>query len=146
MNCVECIKFEADKQIKRYINELGYLDPMLIVKNLKRVHFSIEPLTDSINGFYNYISPNKQMIVINSNLTEEEFQFTLFHELGHYFLGHKDKLLLNSSFTMNLKEEYQADLFATYMYVNYKNIDYLDNKTLLPKKVSELKEKISNML
>lgn len=69
MNCVECIKFEADKQIKKYINELGYLDPMLIVKNLKRIHFSIEPLTDSVNGFYNYISPNKQMIVINSNLS-----------------------------------------------------------------------------
>lgn len=136
MNCVKCIKFEADKIIKKYVNELGYLDPMLIVKNLKRVHFSIEPLSDSVNGFYNYISLNKQMIIINS---------TLFHELGHYFLGHKDKLLLNSSFTMNLKEEYQADLFATYMYINYKNIDYLDSKIHFPKRVSELKEKISNI-
>ena len=141
MNCVKCIKFEADKIKKKYVNELGYLDPMLIVKNLKRVHFSIEPLSDSVNGFYNYISPNKQMIIINSNLSEEEFNFTLFHELGHYFLGHKDKLLLNSSFTMNLKEEYQADLFATYMYMNYKDINQSKDICIYPKRISELKEK-----
>lgn len=140
MNCVKCIKFEADKIIKKYVNELGYLDPMLIVKNLKRVHFSIEPLSCSVNGFYNYISPNKQMIVINSNLSEEDFTFTLFHELGHYFLGHKDKLLLNSSFTMNLKEEYHADLFATYMYMNYRDIHPSSNIVNYPKRVSELKK------
>ncbi len=141
LNCVQYIKFEADKLIDKFINEIGYLDPMLIVKNLKRVEFSTASLSNSVNGFYHYISQNKQMIVINSNLSEEEFKFTLFHELGHYFLGHKDKLLLNSSFTMNLKEEYQADLFATYMYINYKNIDCLENLTLIPKRISELKEK-----
>lgn len=141
MNCVTYIKFEADKLIEKYTNEIGYLDPMLIVKKLKRVHFSTEPLSDSVNGFFNYISPNKQMIVVNSNLSEEEFKFTLFHELGHYFLGHKDTLLLNSSFTMNSKEEYQADLFATYIYTNYRNLNYLDDETLLPKRVSQLKEK-----
>lgn len=122
------------------INTYGSARPLDIVNSLKRVEFKILPLTDSVNGFYKYISPNRQMIVINENLTEEMFNFTLFHELAHYFLGHKNTLLLNSSFTSNLKEEFQADLYATYMYVNYiKKCSYetLDN-SFLPNRVNEL--------
>lgn len=114
--------------------------PLDIVKNLKRVEFKVLPLTNSINGFYKYISPNRQMIVINENLSEEMFNFTLFHELAHYFLGHKNTLLLNSSFTSTLKEEFQADLYATYMYLHY--IEAYTSCSLeevsLPKRVNEL--------
>jgi Zn-dependent peptidase ImmA (M78 family) len=101
------------------INTYESANPLDIVKTLKRVEFKIIPLTNSLNGFYKYVSPNKQMIVINENLTEEMFIFTLFHELGHYFLEHKNNLLLNSSITSTRKEEFQADLYATYMYINY---------------------------
>ena len=80
------------------------------------------------------------MIVINENLSEEMFNFTLFHELAHYFLGHKNTLLLNSSFTSTLKEEFQADLYATYMYLHY--IEAYTSCSLeevsLPKRVNEL--------
>jgi Zn-dependent peptidase ImmA (M78 family) len=114
--------------------------PLDIVKNLKRVEFKVLPLTNSINGFYKYISPNRQMIVINENLSEEMFNFTLFHELAHYFLGHKNTLLLNSSFTSTLKEEFKADLYATYMYLHY--IEAYTSCSLeevsLPKRVNEL--------
>lgn len=122
------------------INTYESARPLDIVKSLKRVEFKILPLTDSVNGFYKYISPNRQMIVINENLTEEMFNFTLFHELAHYFLKHKNSLLLNSSFTSNLKEEYQADLYATYMYINYvKKYSHnaLDDN-FLPVRVNEL--------
>jgi Zn-dependent peptidase ImmA (M78 family) len=114
--------------------------PLDIVKNLKRVEFKVLPLTNSINGFYKYISPNRQMIVINENLSEKMFNFTLFHELAHYFLGHKNTLLLNSSFTSTLKEEFKADLYATYMYLHY--IEAYTSCSLeevsLPKRVNEL--------
>lgn len=115
MNIVSYIQSIADKVIDKYDN----LNPIHIVKSLKRVEFQTAPLTDNINGFYKYISPNRQMIVINENLSNEDFYMTLFHELSHYFLGHKNTLLLNSSFTSKLKEEYQADLFATYLYLHY---------------------------
>lgn len=122
------------------INTYESIKPIDIVNSLKRVEFKILPLTNSVNGFYKYISPNKQMIVINKNLSKEMFNFTLFHELAHYFLGHKNTLLLNSSVTSTLKEEFQADLYATYMYLNYiQNYDFdsFDN-VYFPNRVEEL--------
>ncbi|EKQ50307.1 MULTISPECIES: ImmA/IrrE family metallo-endopeptidase [unclassified Clostridium] len=120
------------------INDYDDLNPVHIVKSLKRVEYNTQPLTKNINGFYKYISPNKQMIVVNENLSDENFYVTLFHELSHYFLGHQNTLLLNSSLTMNLKEEYQADLCATYLYLKYiKKHRCCDNITY-PKRVCEL--------
>lgn len=124
----------ADKTIERFDD----INPINIANSLKRVVFTTAPLGDNINGFYKFISLNKQMIVINENLSEEEFNFTLFHELAHYFLKHRDALLLNSTFSLNIKEEYQADLFATYMYMKYKK-DCLDYNC--PIRVKELMKK-----
>ena len=122
------------------INTYESIKPIDIVNSLKRVEFKILPLTNSVNGFYKYISPNKQMIVINENLSKEMFNFTLFHELAHYFLGHKNTLLLNSSVTSMLKEEFQADLYATYMYLNYINNSSYEslNNNYLPNRVKQL--------
>ena len=122
------------------INTYESIKPIDIVNSLKRVEFKILPLTNSVNGFYKYISPNKQMIVINENLSKEMFNFTLFHELAHYFLCHKNTLLLNSSVTSMLKEEFQADLYATYMYLNYINNSSYEslNNNYLPNRVKEL--------
>lgn len=122
------------------INTYESIKPIDIVMSLRRVEFKVLPLTDAVNGFYKYISPNRQMIVINENLQEDMFLFSLYHELGHYFLNHRKSLLLNSSFTSNRKEEFQADLYATYMYINYIKKYSFDSlqKSYLPKRVTEL--------
>jgi len=120
------------------INEYDDLDPIHIVKKLKRVEFNTQPLTKNINGFYKYISPNKQMIVVNENLSSEIFNLTLFHELSHYFLKHTNALLLNSPLTAKLKEEYEADLCATYLYLEYINKHRCCDNIIYPKRVCEL--------
>ncbi len=122
------------------INTYESARPLDIVKSLKRIEFKILPLTDSVNGFYKYLSYNRQMIVVNGDLDEELFNFTLFHELAHYFLGHKNAMLLNSPITSTRKEEFQADLCATYLYMNYikkYSFETLD-EIYLPKRVTEL--------
>lgn len=136
MSIYKYIQSVADDVINTYES----IRPIDIVGNLKRVEFKTLPLTNSVNGFYKYISQNKQMIVVNENLSDEMFIFTLFHELGHYFLEHKHQLLLNSSYTSTIKEEFQADLYATYMYMNYMEKYFIDslNTTKLPSRVSEL--------
>lgn len=78
------------------------------------------------------------MIVINENLCDEEFNITLFHELSHYFLGHKNTLLLNSSITRDLKEEYQADLCGTYLYLHYIKQNKNSENIIYPKRVCEI--------
>lgn len=122
------------------INTYESTRPLDIVKSLKRVEFKILPLTDSVNGFYKYLSYNRQMIVVNGNLDEDLFNFTLFHELAHYFLGHKNAMLLNSPITSTRKEEFQADLCATYLYMNYiKKCSFEElDEIYLPKRVTEL--------
>lgn len=133
--------------IKKLVNKIieKYdVNPFNIVNSLKRIEFNAQPLTKNINGFYKYISLNQQIIVINSELNKAEFIFTLCHELGHYFLEHKNTLLLNSSFTMNLKEEYQADLFATYLYYRYVK-SFEDNDLFYyPSRAQELLDKLLN--
>lgn len=113
---ISYIQSIADEVVKTYDENL---DPIHIIKSLKRVEYNIQPLTNNINGFYKYISPNQQMIVVNENLKGDDFKITLFHELSHYFLKHKKALLLNSSYTMNIKEEYQAELCGAYLYMTY---------------------------
>lgn len=120
------------------INDYEDLDPVHIVRSLKRVEYNTQPLTKNINGFYKYISPNKQMIVVNEYLSGDNFCVTLFHELSHYFLKHKNTLLLNSSLTTNLKEEYEADLCATCLYLEYIKKHRPCEDTIYPKRVSEL--------
>ncbi|CAG9702678.1 Putative Zn peptidase [Clostridium neonatale] len=136
LSMISYIQSIADEVINDYDN----LDPVHIAKSLKRVEFKSLPLTDNINGFYKYISPNRQMIVVNENLCGENFNITLFHELSHYFLGHKNTLLLNSSITRDLKEEYQADLCSTYLYLQYVKKNRCFEDIVYPKRVYELME------
>ncbi|CUU45518.1 Zn-dependent peptidase ImmA (M78 family) [Clostridium beijerinckii] len=134
MSMISYIKSVADG----VINETDDLDPICIVKSLKRVEYNTQPLTKNINGFYKYISPNRQMIVVNENLNIEDSYMTLFHELSHYFLEHKNNLLLNSRLTMHLKEEYEADLCATYLYLAYVKKHRCCDDIVYPKRVYEL--------
>jgi Zn-dependent peptidase ImmA (M78 family) len=134
LSMISYIQGVADEVIADYDD----LNPVHIVKSLKKVEYNTQPLTKNINGFYKYISQNRQMIVINENLSNENFCMTLFHELSHYFLKHTNSLLLNSSLTMNLKEEYEADLCATCLYLRYIK-KYKDCDSIIyPQRVYEL--------
>lgn len=131
---ISYIQSVADK----IINEHDDLDPIHIANNLRRVELSFKPLTNNVNGLYKYISPNYQMIIINENLSGEELKMTLFHELSHYFLGHTNDTLLNCSITRNLKEEYQADLCGTCLYLQYVKQNRSHEDVIYPKRVYEL--------
>lgn len=126
---------KADQLIKAQ----GTSDPDKLLKSKKNITFSYLPMTEAINGMYQYISAKKQILSVNDFLEGLERQYASFHELGHVELKHKGKLLLNAPGINDRKEEYAADLFATYMVVRHNGITKENvEEFMLPKRVEEL--------
>jgi Zn-dependent peptidase ImmA (M78 family) len=112
------------------------------VKCLKNVNFEYEKLTKNIKGYYKYISQKKQIIRVDEDLTEYERIYVLWHELAHYFLKHREFSLTNIAYIDKSKNEYEADLFATYSFILQMDItkDNIDNN-IIPNRAEELAQK-----
>jgi Zn-dependent peptidase ImmA (M78 family) len=114
------IKEEIEKTIKKY----GTSNPKKIIGNMKNVDFAFEPLSKNLNGYYIYVSEKKQIMRVHDDLEQHESQYNCFHELTHKILGHKGIILLNYRTTIgSLKEEYEADLGATYFFILHNGIN-----------------------
>ncbi len=69
------------------------------------------PLEGEVRGFY--IGKNEfNAIVVDSSLPEEQRQFTLAHELGHYALHRGSAYNFDSPKELKAKNEREADYFA----------------------------------
>jgi Zn-dependent peptidase ImmA (M78 family) len=121
------------------INTQGTTDPKILIDSKKTVYFRFAPMSSAINGMYSYISEDEQIIVVNDSLDGLARQYACFHELGHAELEHKGRFLLNSVGVNDTKEEYEADLFSTYMVIIRNGITKENtDEFILPKRVSEL--------
>lgn len=129
------VREKADELVK----EQHTSDPDALIDSKKSVTFNYVPMNDTINGLYKYISPKKQILAVNDYLQGLERQYAAFHELGHAVFEHKGRLLLNCPGISDIKEEYVADLFATYMVVKHNSITKENvDEYRLPKRVGEL--------
>ncbi|MDS0525498.1 ImmA/IrrE family metallo-endopeptidase [Clostridium sp. SHJSY1] len=114
--------------IKKEVNELkinhGTNNPFEIVKQDKDIELIIEPL-GKIWGMYKYINKTKT-IFLNSNLNEHQQRFVLAHELGHAILHPRSScFFVNTLNTNKLKKEYEANLFAAELLIDFSSIDVL---------------------
>jgi Zn-dependent peptidase ImmA (M78 family) len=132
---VKYIREAADKLIK----EEQTIDPVALLNSRKSVTCSFVPMSDNVNGLYKYISAKKQILSVNDYLEGLERQYASFHELGHVVFKHRGRLLLNCPGVNDIKEEYEADLFSTYMVIRHNGITKQNaDEFFLPKRVSEL--------
>ena len=85
----------------------------------------------SISGMYKYIKRNKT-IFLNNNLNEYERRFVLAHEIGHAVMHTKSSCFFNNTFNNKLKMEYQANMFAAELLIDFKVIDtvYLEKYSI----------------
>lgn len=58
-----------------------------------------------------YYIPYIKMIVINNNLSEQEQEMIILHELGHAINGEDGCEIYNSTFSSHCKEEWNANSF-----------------------------------
>jgi Zn-dependent peptidase ImmA (M78 family) len=90
-------------------------------------------------GLYMYISENEQGIIINSKLRGWEEEFTIFHELAHYFLEHRGQYFFNCQYISRRRNEREADLLATLLFLAHKGLDLYNLETfdniVLPKRI-----------
>lgn len=131
----KCVREKADRLVKKQRTS----DPDALLKSKKSITFDYIPMNGIINGLYKYISPKKQILAVNDCLQGLERQYASFHELGHAVFEHKGRLLLNCPGISDIKEEYVADLFATYMVVKHNSITKENvDEYRLPERVGEL--------
>jgi Zn-dependent peptidase ImmA (M78 family) len=76
-------------------------------------------------GMYKYINKNK-VIYINSILNEYQRRYVLAHEIGHAILHLKSSCFFTSTRNLSkLKKEYEANIFASELLINFDVVDSL---------------------
>ncbi|UZQ51627.1 ImmA/IrrE family metallo-endopeptidase [Clostridium kluyveri] len=129
------VKKSINKLIKKYDTD----DMIDIVYNNKNLCIYFCKLTKNLNGYYKYLSPKQQLLVVNENLSKQGKQCALFHEYGHCLLKHKGKTFSNSISGAYTKEEYEADMVSAYMFIVHNSIDNERiNEIVLPPRVMYL--------
>ncbi len=117
------IEKRANEILSKYSAKGGIFkqfDKILKDENIK--FRKIEAENDKFLGAF-ILAPNKQKyIIINSNIDNEgRKNFTIAHELGHYFLNHhlRSDIPIDDVISEDCSNkdpiEYEADYFATYL-------------------------------
>lgn len=133
------IKEEVEKLMRKHRTK----NPEEIISNMRNVDFQYETLSDTLNGYYLYCSEKKQIIRVHDNLSIYDKQYVLFHEIGHCVLKHRGVILLDCLQAVSkLKEEYEADLFATYFFILLNGINRENiNDFTIPARARDLVKK-----
>ncbi|MEG0772874.1 ImmA/IrrE family metallo-endopeptidase [Clostridium sp.] len=137
------IEKNIEKTVNRLIKKNKTSNPEELIRSMKNVDFAYEPLTENLHGYYFYISEKRQIVRVDEFLNYFSKQYVLFHELAHIISKHRGTILFDCLNTVsNLKEEYEADLIATYMFVRHNEITASNvDDFVLPKRASELVHK-----
>lgn len=121
----------------------GTSNPEQILRGMHNVDFKYEPLSKNINGYYIYLSEKRQIVRVDENLNEKEREYVLFHEIGHCLMKHRGQVLFDSIQTISTrKEEYEADLLATYLFKVHNNITRENiDQFIIPERAKKLMQK-----
>ena len=99
-------------------------DPFELIDSLK-INLFIRGGLGNLKGFY-YMTHRQRYIVINANLPEHDQRMVAAHELGHdqlhQYLAKVSPLKDFALYNMTSKAEYQANVFASELLIEDKDI------------------------
>lgn len=113
------IKLRVANLVKKY----GTANPFQLASDLG-ILICYMPLPSDIRGYLTR-PLRKKVIMLNSNLSEQEIPIVIAHELGHammhctkYYVFHADSINF-----VHAREEYEANLFALYLLSHSYDVD-----------------------
>lgn len=124
------------RQYKKFKYKHG-VDPSEIISSIKSIRFR-EGNLGKIFGVYSFKSERNQAIAINENLNDYNKIYTMFHEISHYILKHRGMRANLGNINVR-KDERNADILATYFFMDYYGLDLKKPETfegiVLPEKI-----------
>lgn len=103
------------KKVKQLTKKYNTTSPTEIADALDIV--VIQKKLGTVWGMYKYIRKNR-VIFVNDDLSEEEKNFVLAHELGHAILHIKSSCFCYGLNVNNYKKEYEANFFSAQLLIN----------------------------
>lgn len=118
------------------IDEYSPINLLDLVANIDDLTLVEMPLSSNVSGMYVEATKNSSIIVINSFLTKGRKQFSIGHELYHYYCKKQGASISFKDIESNIDEEREADLFASYLIISHNALnalwkEYSNDSTIL---------------
>lgn len=116
----EQIKAKADEVLEKYVPKGGVHKKFDIIMSAENIKFKSIITKDNFLGIFTHANNGQSYIMVNDSITNEgRRNFTIAHELGHYFLCHElrngqcfDAVILEDGTAVNVIER-EANYFAS---------------------------------
>ncbi len=107
----------SEKQTEEIIESLGFT---IVEYNLIFNDSDVDTLLRELNlkdeimraNGFTYVSDKYRLVFINENLSDDEKQIVLLHEMGHIYCGHFSH---SNIIGLDVKDEFEANEFAHYI-------------------------------
>ena len=115
------------------VDRNGAIDIFSLVQNIPHLSLVLYPLSNEISGMC-IKRKNDTIIIINSQMSVGRQNFSIAHELYHYYFDETENTFIcNSDININLETEQEANQFASYLLIPIGELTFKNNEVSIDK-------------